>query len=58
MASSGSCGLARNLIERFFDKIKRCLRNAIRCGKFTADCRAFIKPASIRLWLRTYESTP
>ena len=38
----------RNLVERFFNKIKQCRRIAIRYDKL----------ACIRLWLRVYESTP
>jgi transposase len=49
---------ARNLVERFFNKIKQCRRIATRYDKLAANCLAFIKLASIRLWLRTYESTP
>ncbi len=49
---------ARNLVERFFNKIKQCRRTATRHDKFAANHIAFIKLASIRLWLRTYESAP
>jgi transposase len=42
---------ARNLVERFFNKIKQCWRVATRYV-------AFIKHASIRIWLRAYEFTP
>ena len=49
---------ARNLIERFFNKIKQCRRVATRYDKLAANYLAFIKLASIRIWLRTYESTP
>jgi transposase len=49
---------ARNLVERFFNKIKQCRRTATRYDKLAANYLAFIKLASIRLWLRTYESTP
>jgi transposase len=45
-------------VERFFDKIKQCRRFATRYDKLAANYLAFIKLASIRLWLRTYESTP
>ena len=48
----------RNLVERFFNKIKQCRRIATRYDKLAANYLAFIKLASIRLWLRTYESTP
>jgi hypothetical protein len=46
------------LIERFFNKIKQCRRIATRYDKPAANYLAFIKPASIRIWLRAYESTP
>ena len=49
---------ARNLVERFFNKIKQCRRIATHYDKLAANYLAFIKLASIRLWLRTYESTP
>jgi transposase len=49
---------ARNLVERFFNKIKQCRRIATRYDKLAANYLAFIKLASIRLWRRTYESTP
>jgi hypothetical protein len=45
-------------VERFFNKIKQCRRIATRYDKLAANYLAFIKLASIRLWLRTYESTP
>jgi transposase len=51
-------GLARNLIERFFNKIKQCRRVATRYDKLAANYLAFIQLASIRLWLRVNESTP
>jgi hypothetical protein len=46
----------RNLVERFFNKIKRCRRVATRYGKLAANYLAFIKLAAIRIWLRAYES--
>jgi Transposase DDE domain len=49
---------ARNLIERFFNKIKQCRRVATRCDKLAANYLAFIKLASIRVWLRANESAP
>jgi transposase len=49
---------ARNLVERFFNKIKQCRRVATSYDKLAANYLAFIKLASIRLWLRAYESTP
>jgi transposase len=43
---------ARNLVERFFNKIKHCRHVATRYDKFAANYLAFIQLASIRLWLR------
>jgi transposase len=47
---------ARNLIERFFNKIKHCRRIATRYDRLAANYLAFLQLASIRLWLRAYES--
>jgi transposase len=47
----------RNLIERFFNKIQQCRRVATRYD-LAANYLAFIKLASIRIWLRANESTP
>jgi transposase len=49
---------ARNLVERFFNKIKQCRRVATRYDKLAANFLAFIQLASIRVWLRVNESTP
>jgi hypothetical protein len=49
---------ARNLVERFFNKIKQCRRVAMRYDKLAANYLAFIQLASIRLWLRFNEYTP
>ena len=49
---------ARNLVERFFNKIKQCRRIATRYDMLAANCLVFIKLASIRIWLGAYESTP
>lgn len=49
---------ARNLVERFFSKIKQYRRGASRYDKLADDYLAFIQLASIRLWLRANESTP
>ena len=49
---------ARNLIERFFSKIKQCRRVATRYDKLAANYLAFVKLASIRIWLRANESAP
>jgi hypothetical protein len=43
---------------RFFNKIKQCRRVAHRYDKLAANYLAFIKLASIRIWLRANESTP
>jgi transposase len=47
----------RNLIERFFNKIKHCRQAATRYDKLAANYLAFVQLASIRLWLRVNEST-
>jgi transposase len=47
----------RNLVERFFNKIKQCRRVATRYDRLAANYLAFVKLACIRLWLRVYEST-
>jgi transposase len=49
---------ARNLVERSFNKIKQCRRVATRYDKLAANYSAFVKLASIRIWLRANESTP
>lgn len=43
---------ARNLVERFFNKIKQYRRIATQYDKLAANYLAFIKLASIRIWLR------
>jgi transposase len=48
---------ARNLIERFFNKIKQCRGVATRYDKLAANYLAFVKLASIRIGLRVHEST-
>jgi transposase len=48
---------ARNLVERFFNKIKHCRRVATRYDKLAANYLAFVQLAAIRLWLRVNEST-
>ena len=48
---------ARNLVERFFNRIKQCRRVATRYDKLAANYLAFIQLASIRLWLRVNEYT-
>jgi transposase len=51
----------RNLVERFFNKIKQCRRVATRYDKLAANylafVLAFVKLACIRLSLRVYECT-
>ena len=47
----------RNLVERFFSKLKHFRRIATRYDKLAENFLAMVKLASIRLWLRTYEST-
>jgi transposase len=47
---------ARNLVERFLNKIKQCRRIATRYDKLAANYLAVIKLAAIRIWLRVYES--
>lgn len=49
---------SRNLVERFFTKPKQCRRAATRYETLTANCLAFIKLASVRIWLRACKSTP
>jgi transposase len=46
-----NAGLLRN-------KIKQCRRVATRYDKLAANYLAFIKLASIRIWLRANESAP
>ncbi|WP_157672635.1 IS5 family transposase, partial [Chelatococcus daeguensis] len=48
---------ARNLVERFFNKIKHFRRIATRFDKTAENFLAAVKLASIRIWLRGYEST-
>lgn len=48
---------ARDLVERFFNKIKHCRRVATRYDKLAANDLASVQLASIRLWLRANEST-
>ena len=47
----------RNLIERFFSKLKRLRRVATRYDKLAENFLAMIELASLRLWLRVYEAT-
>ena len=47
----------RNLVERFFNKLKHFRRIATRYDKLGANFFAFVKLASMRIWLRSIEST-
>jgi transposase len=47
----------RNLIERFFSKLKHFRRVATGYDKLAANFLAMVQLASMRLWLRNYEST-
>jgi transposase len=47
----------RNLIERFFSKLKHFRRVATHYAKLAANFLAMVQLASMRLWLRAYEST-
>ena len=47
----------RNLVERFFCKLKHFRRVATRFDKLARNFLAAVLLASTRLWLRTYEST-
>ena len=46
----------RNLVERFFNKLKHFRAVATRYEKSPENYLAVVKLASIRIWLRTYES--
>ncbi|MGK9171027.1 transposase [Inquilinus limosus] len=48
----------RNLIERFFCKLKQFRRGATRFDKLARNVLAAVLLASTRLWFRVYESTP
>lgn len=47
----------RNHVERFFNKLKQSRRIATRYDKLGANFFAFVKLASMRIWLRSIEST-
>jgi transposase len=47
----------RNLVERFFCKLKHFRRVATRFDKLARNFLANVALASTRLWLRTYKST-
>jgi transposase len=46
----------RNLVERFFNKLKHYRAIATRYDKHAANYLALIKLAAARIWLRAYES--
>ena len=46
----------RNLIERFFNKLKHFRRIATRFDKLARNFLAAVALASTRIWIRTYES--
>ena len=46
----------RNLVERFFNKLKHFRAIATRYEKHAANYLALIKLATTRIWLRAYES--
>lgn len=48
----------RNLVERYFCKLKQFRRVATRFDKLARNFLAAVLLASTRLWLRAYESTP
>jgi transposase len=47
----------RNLVERFFNKLKHFRRIATRFDKLARNFLCAVILASIRLWTRAYEST-
>jgi transposase len=47
----------RNLVERFFNKVKQCRGIATRYDKNPLNFLAALKLVSVRIWLRSYEST-
>lgn len=47
----------RNLVERFFNKIKHFRRIATRFDKLAANFLAAVALAASRIWLKAYEST-
>jgi transposase len=48
----------RNLVERFFNKLKHFRAVATRYEKHDANYLALVKLAAIRIWLRHNESVP
>lgn len=49
--------LQRNLVERFFNKLKQFRGIATRYDKSPLNFLVAIKLASVRIWIRNYEST-
>jgi transposase len=49
---------ARNLVETVLQHFKQCRRVATRYDKLAANYLAFVKLASILIWLRANESAP
>ena len=47
----------RNLVERFFNKLKHFRRVATRFDKLARNFLAAVALVSVRLWTRAYEST-
>ncbi|WP_299951046.1 IS5 family transposase, partial [Hyphomonas sp. BRH_c22] len=47
----------RNLVERYFNKLKHFRRIATRFDKLARNYLAAVAIASVRLWTRAYEST-
>lgn len=48
----------RNTVERFFNKLKHFRAIATRYEKHDTNFLALVKLASVRIWLRAYESVP
>jgi len=48
----------RNLVERFFNKLKRFRAIATRFEKRPENDLTLVKLAAIKIWLRNYESVP
>ena len=46
----------RNLVERFFNKLKHFRAVATRYEKHAANYLALVKLAAVRIWIRAYES--
>ena len=48
----------RNRVERFFNKLKQIRCIATRYDMLGATFFAFVQLASVRIWLRSIESSP